>query len=509
MRRRGRAGTATTVCHNALVLEWRRAYGLVFGLIAIAAPACASESPPAASGTPEGKDAAADTRPGPSAAASRDAPNAETSKTSGRPGGSDTTEASATSDRGQGDAAAEVPESDPFVDGVLDDLRSRWARVLDDPARFRFQFLITEIVEREDAGRDADAPPAPALVEHSYREDAEYVYPASAIKTFASVAALRKLQRLEADHKRRVNLDTPLAFCRGESTRCRTTDDETNLEGGVITLGHEIRKMQLVSNNTAFNRLMQFVGFDEFHDHMRAMGFTRTFVRHPLWVARPEADPTYTARVELRPARGKAVVIAGRAATQSLPPTKLPGQMVGRAYLDEAQGKARVDAPMDFAAKNFAALRDFHRLTLGIVLPGDPRVPDLGLDARKLKFLRRAMTQDPLESKNPVYTDEKKSALRYKPMLEGVLRVRKPSRIEYVSKAGRAYGFHLENAYIRDRTSGRAFVVTVAIYVNDNGVLNDDLYQYDGVSRPLLKDLGEVLARRVFDPPAVANDASR
>ena len=111
------------------------------------------------------------------------------------------------------------------------------------------------------------------------------------------------------------------------------------------------------------------------------------------------------------------------------------------------------------------------------------------------------MHEDPLESKNPVYTDEKKGAMRYKTLLRGLAEMRDPKRLRYMNKAGRAYGFHLENAWIRDRKSRREFFVTVVLYVNDDGVLNDDLYGYDKISRPLFVKLGEALGRAAFDAP--------
>lgn len=404
-------------------------------------------------------------------------------------------------------ALAPVP-ADPWFDALFAPLRPRWSRVLDDPARFRFQLLVTVI--------DPAATPEARYQTHAYREDAEYVYPASAIKTFAAVAALRKLGEIRRSEGKRFDLDTPLALCSGRTKRCRTTDDESNLEGGRITLGHEIRKMQLVSNNTAFNRLMQFVGFDEFHADMSAIGFDRTFVHHPLWVGTLDADETLIAPAwELQPAKGKPLHVDLRERRQPPPPSTLPRTKVGEAYLDESRDKARVDEAMDFGEKNFVALRDFHRLTLGLVAddlpaphPAELQIPDLGLETRHAAFLRRAMSEDPLASKNPVYDDEHKSELRYKTMLEGILRVRPRSTIDYVNKAGRAYGFHLENAYVHDSQSKRAFVVSFVIFVDTDGVLNDDLYEYDAISRPLLDDLGESLARLVFDGASAARAGS-
>jgi hypothetical protein len=370
----------------------------------------------------------------------------------------------------------------------------RWDKVLDDPERYRLQLLLTT-VERSEGEHP------PRLVEHAFRVDAEYVYPASAIKTFATVAALHQLEELQSKHGRRIGLDSPLTLCSGRSTRCARSEDESNLEGGLITLGHEIRKMQLVSNNTAFNRLVQFAGMDQLHAVLSAMGFDEVRVFHPLWVSKARGDEGLSPALVITPTRGKKVRIPLRE-RQAMPAVvELPRMQIGKAYLDD--DKVLVEEAMDFTPKNWVGLRDFHLLTQAIVLPEHPGLPHLDLEKRHLRFLRRAMREDPLRSTNPVYTDEHKSELRYKTMLEGVLRKHSREHITYLNKAGRAYGFHLENAYLSDRKSKQAFFITVVLYVNDNGVLNDDLYQYDQISRPFLKDLGAALAAELFVPPSL------
>ncbi len=80
-------------------------------------------------------------------------------------------------------------------------------------------------------------------------------------------------------------------------------------------------------------------------------------------------------------------------------------------------------------------------------------------------------------------------------LLPGIARVLPPDRIEYLGKSGRAYGFHLDNAYIENLDNGCAVAVTATIYANANEVLNDDAYEYDEVTRPFLRDLGEAVAR--------------
>jgi hypothetical protein len=43
-------------------------------------------------------------------------------------------------------------------------------------------------------------------------------------------------------------------------------------------------------------------------------------------------------------------------------------------------------------------------------------------------------------------------------------------------------------------------VVTTVIYANADRILNDNTYEYDEVTRPYLKNLGEVLVRKWLVP---------
>jgi hypothetical protein len=87
----------------------------------------------------------------------------------------------------------------------------------------------------------------------------------------------------------------------------------------------------------------------------------------------------------------------------------------------------------------------------------------------------------------------------HKPLLPGVLEVVDVKRLRYLAKSGRAYGFHLENGYLEDKTTGRGFFVTTAIYANPDGVINDDDYAYKELSQPFMEALGQALARIVFN----------
>lgn len=379
------------------------------------------------------------------------------------------------------------PASADPCSGASDDwLESRmraaggFEAVLGDPSGHRLQILVSEVVKGPDG--------ATTLVRHGYRVGAEYIYPASAIKTFASVAALRSL----AAARPVVDLDTPLVLC--GARRCGGSRDRSNREGGKRTLGHEIRKMQIVSDNGAFNRLYDYVGHREINAQMAAMGFSTVRIVHRLSTNEGPAAHRRTPRMQLRPGRQIVEVPARDSEALPLPPPE-PGLQVGRAHI--GLDDARVAAPMDFTGRNTASLCALQQLSVALVAPGLGTV-ELGLSEAQRELLLAAMTVDPRASKNPSFTDPTQSAERFKPLLPGITRVLPRAQIRYVNKAGKAYGFHVENAYIEDLSGGRAFFVSAAIYADQDGTVGDDRYDYAEITAPFFTALGELLARALL-----------
>jgi hypothetical protein len=377
-------------------------------------------------------------------------------------------------------AQAPAPRHDPCAaadDGwIAAKLKAdkRFAPLLAAAETHRLQLVITEVARTD--GK-------PRLTTHHYRAGVEYYYPASAIKTFASVAALRELALLKVDR------EAPVAICRKGQAKCATVRDRSNLEGGKITLGHEIRKMQIVSDNGSFNRLYDFVGHRAMNE-LAALGFPSLRVGHRLSTRETPAENLVTPAMQLRPKRGEPIDVPARTSDFVLASHGVPGTLVGEAVKIDG---AVVAGPKEFEGRNGVALCDLQRLTIALVLP--EQGPDLGLAADDRAFLVETMTRDPQASLNPVFRDPAETEERFKPLLPGMVKVLPRTRIRYVNKAGKAYGFHVENAYVEDTKTGRAYFVTATVYANRDGVLDDDRYDYADVSEPFYAHLGELLAR--------------
>ena len=363
------------------------------------------------------------------------------------------------------------------------------APLLDTAPQMRLQVLISA-VEASSPGK------SPALSRMGYRVDAEYFYPASAVKLCTAVAALEKLAQLRHDKKvPSLGVETPLRVIAGAGAPPEERD-ASNVASGRITLGHEIRKSLVVSNNESFNRLFDFVGYDEIHQRLFHDGFDSVRLRHYVgWIG---GDPKRSSRMLFLPPGKPALEVPPRTAQVTLSPSAVSGTLVGDAHLD-AKGRL-VDEPMVFDEKNRVSLRDLQDMLMSVVRPELIPHRKLQLEPPEREFLVTTLGTLPSESKNPVYSAVTQPDQIQKPMALAVRKALPSHRIRAYGKDGQAYGFVVINGYFSDETTGRAVFVAATLHVNGNGTMNDDQYEYGEVAAPFVQALGELVAKQYLDP---------
>jgi len=364
------------------------------------------------------------------------------------------------------------------------------AGIVDRAPEYRLQVLLGTI--------EPGAEGRPRLVEHGFRAGAEYFYPASSVKLFAAVAALERLGEIARATGLDVGPSTPLVFHPLFDGDQREESDPTNRAGGAITVGHEIRKLFLVSDNAAFNRLYELVGQDGLARSMRRAGLMDARIVHRLSEARSAEENRHYPRIDLV-GDGFVHTLPERSSEPLAPAPRMPGLEVGIAYLTEG---GRIEGPMDFSGKNRISLAELQRGLCNLVRPdvdcgaGEP----FALGDRDRALLLEAMSLLPRQSQNPVYDPAEYPDDYVKFLLPGLRRAlgggggaREP--VTVYGKSGQAYGFTTENAYVVDNATGRAFFLAATLYTNSDGVLNDDVYEYDQVARHFSSDLAEAVVR--------------
>ena len=238
------------------------------------------------------------------------------------------------------------------------------------------------------------------------------------------------------------------------------------------------------------------MGPEELNRELARLGLGRSRLLHRLSVGDQEPGSRHTNPISF---------YADTAATQLLwqqpasyytgpwPRLGLRGEGIGQAYL---QGGQRVPGPLDFSRKNAFSLPDLQRLLRLVLFPeAFPAAQRLRLLPEDYALLREALSRLPRESAHPRYDAAHYPDTYAKFLLGGGGIAPLPPGGRVFNKIGQAYGFLIDNAYVQDEAKGIEFLLSAVLYVNADGVLNDDKYEYDSIGFPFLRDLG----RRVYE----------
>lgn len=364
--------------------------------------------------------------------------------------------------------------ANPLID-LLEAQRERFAPLLDAPAEHRIQILYTRI--------DRDADGTPRFTDHGFRVDAEYFYPASTIKLPVAVLALEKLHRLDVEG---LDRDTPMLTGAGTADQTPALT-HPRAPDGVPSVGHYVREIFAVSDNDAFNRLYEFVGQAPLHRALRARGLTETRILHRLSIPLPLEANRVTNPVRFE---RDGVAIHAQPLQRSTLDLRGPRSIpLGRG---EMIGTRLVRGPKEFAEKNAYPLAELHGTLRRVLFPESVQAAQrFHLAADDRAFLLRAMGQTPGETSIEAYADRDAWPDGHvKFLLLGGSARELPPGLRIFNKVGQAYGFLIDSAYVVDFEAGVEFMLSATVQVNDNGIYNDNVYEYDTLGLPFLAELG-------------------
>ncbi|MCA8829195.1 serine hydrolase [Hymenobacter pini] len=359
------------------------------------------------------------------------------------------------------------------------------APVAGQAAQYRLQVLYTQI-RRDKQGQ-------PHFRRYRYRvRPREYFYPASAIKLPTAVLALEKIHQL-ARQVPTLSSSSPLRIDSAAYGQTRVLRD-TSSQNHRASVAQYVRKILLVSDNDAYNRLYEFVGPAALQQQLRRHGLRRTVLRHRLSVGDQDSTARRTNPVALfaDTSLSRALYVQPAATFRERWARGAPRRRkVGEAYLQNGQ---RINQPMDFSAKNATTLADLQRTLQAVVFAQSvARRRQFQLDSLDRRLLLDYLHRLPRQSQWPRYPVAQYPDNYAKYLLVGGAPQPLPEGVRIYNKIGQAYGFLIDNAYITDSAHGVEFLLSAVLYVNHDGVLNDDQYDYDTVGLPFLRRLSEAV----------------
>jgi len=380
-------------------------------------------------------------------------------------------------DEGRATSSSQTPVETAHILRILEGKSAIVDQVLLARHQYKLQILYTQI--------DRDTHNRPHFT--GFRlglNDRDYFYPASTVKLPTAILALEKIKGLKID-----GLDKNTTMLTDAQFAWQTPAHlDASAASGMPSIGHYIKKLLLVSDNDAYNRLYEFVGQQALNERIRSLGLEQTRIIHRLGVLLDREENQISNPIRFYQQQN--LVYQQRALKSDKRYSRSGTNFLGRGYVVDNR---RVDGAMDFSHKNAMSIEDMQSILQRLLFPNtfahDERFM---LEREDYTFFYRYMSMLPRESTTPLYDAKRFPDNFSKFFIYGDNKTALSDNIRLFNKVGNAYGFVTDNAYIADLDKRIEFFLTASIYVNQNQIFNDDVYQYDEVGFPFLAELGRI-----------------
>ena len=355
---------------------------------------------------------------------------------------------------------------------------SLFQSVIQNPEIYRYQIIYTQI--------NRDKNNVPSFTNYYFNYDSlRYFNPASMVKMPLAFLSLEKLNTLK---DKGIDKFTPMQFDSGYSRQTVLYKDST-AENGSPSIAQFIRKAFLVSDNDAYTRMYEFVGQQTTNRRLHSMGYpdmriTRRFMRmnaeenrhtNPIRFIRPDGSLIY-----FQPPAYN---------TDSFDFSHI--NKMGRAYMNAQD--SLINEPIDFTMANNVTVYHLQQLLQSVLFPNSVSANRrFNLEKTDYDFLYRYLSQYPSETDYPKYD----TGLYYDSYVKFFFKQGSHSITDYIrvfNKVGWAYGCLTDVSYVVDFKNKVEFMLTATIYVNSDGVMNDNKYDYDNIGYPFLYKLGQCI----------------
>jgi hypothetical protein len=352
-------------------------------------------------------------------------------------------------------------------------------KVLEDSSLYQVQILYTQIDRNEHTN--------PLMTSYHFNlDDARYFYPASTVKL---PIALLALEWLEAQNIEGLTAETIMLTDSVRPSQFAALMDSSS-QSGLLSIGHYIKKILLVSDNDAFNRLYELLGQDYINRKLSEKGLNHTVINHRLSMPMSPEENRQFNPIRFVDKSGNVILeIPARSTETVFSNTNQP--KIGKAYYS---GDSLIHEPLDFTYKNKFSISDLDGVMKRIVFPqaflGDERFQ---ISEAHRNFVLKYMSMLPKESDFPSYPQPEYTDSYSKFFKFGTDKNPIPAQFRIFNKTGWAYGHLIDGSYLVDFENGVEFFVTAVIYANKNGTLNDDTYETEEIGLPFFAELGEYL----------------
>ena len=364
--------------------------------------------------------------------------------------------------------------SDPIKSAIKEDEFVR--KIIKDKDNYEIQILYTE-VSKNNLGQTE-------FKDFQFQlNDEQYFYPASTIKLPIVIMTLSKINELRAEGSN-ISLKSKLKLSLINNKK------EIIVQDSISSFQNLIADVFLVSDNSASNVLIDFLGYNYFNSSMINAGYENTYLNHKFnpdpfvdssWIITTLDNDIISSK------ENKRTVMAG---------SNISNLKKGERSL--VNGKI-INESMDFSLKNRSSLTDMHNIMKNLIYP-EITLSKFNLNVEDYDFLRYWMSRFTYEDLGNKYISDDRFFNSYnKFFIHGMDTILKSTDIRVYNKIGQAYGTSTDSAYIKNYKEDVEFFLTATIYTNKNEIINDNIYEYRDTAIPFLSRISKTLYKNLID----------
>ena len=323
--------------------------------------------------------------------------------------------------------------------------------------------------------------------EYKYQlDDNKYFYPASTIKLPIVVLSLKKINELRSKGSE-ITLKSKITL------NYKDDYSELVIRDSITSFQNLIADVFLVSDNSASNILIDFIGYNYFNHEMENAGFDKTYLNHKF-----NPDPFVNSTWQISDLDNN--IISSINDNQKI--IKADDMTIGLEKGERRYFKGEIlDESLNFSEKNRSSITDMHHLIKYIFYPEIfDSTNTFNLNVEDYDFLRYWMSRFTYEDIGEKFIGDENFFETYnKFFIHGDEQSVSNEQIRVYNKIGQAYGTSIDNGLIKNYQDNVEFILTATIYTNKNKVINDNLYEYDDLAVPFLAKLSRAIYNELVD----------
>jgi len=364
--------------------------------------------------------------------------------------------------------------SDPIKSAIKEDEFVR--KIIKDKDNYEIQILYTE-VSKNNLGQTE-------FKDFQFQlNDEQYFYPASTIKLPIAIMTLSKINELRAEGSN-ISLKSKIKLSLINNKK------EIIVRDSISSFQNLIADVFLVSDNSASNVLIDFIGYNYFNSSMINAGYENTYLNHKFnpdpfvnssWIISTLDNDIISSK------ENKKIILANSNISNL---KKGERNLVNGEIINESR---------DFSSKNRSSLTDMHNIMKNLIYP-EITFSKFNLNVEDYDFLRYWMSRFTYEDLGNKYIGDDKFFNSYnKFFIHGMDTILKSTDVRVYNKIGQAYGTSTDSAYIKNYKEDVEFFLTATIYTNKNEIINDNIYEYGDTAIPFLSKLSKTLYKNLLD----------